>query len=155
MKITVAKNAQALLRQRHEKLLNDTRLPPSVRQMISCHMGKPWISGFWSVAIRPTGSGSKSYLDFRIGETGGAEGDAWYFPSRKWWIAHAKASHPPDGAGCDVDVHTKFLSSEGSVHEFDYATILLDGTMQILGRSDFAEECSWWTRAFGAHGGSP
>jgi hypothetical protein len=46
-------------------------------------------------------------------------------------------------------VHTKFLSSEGSVHEFDYATVFLDGTMKILGRSDFAQECFFWQRAFG------
>jgi hypothetical protein len=36
------------------------------------------------------------------------------------------------------------------VHEFDYATVLNDGTLRILGRADFVDECAWWSRAFGA-----
>jgi len=141
MRITIAKSAKKLLGQRHDKLLNDTKLDLSVRQMISAHMAKPWIPNFWSVALRPTGSGSKSYLDFPIGRT---DESTWYFPSKKWWLAHAKASHPPKGDGCDVAVHVDFLTSEGSTHEFDYATITTAGRLTILDPDDFEKECRWW-----------
>jgi hypothetical protein len=141
MRISLAKDAKKLLYARHDKLLNDTRLPLSARQMISAHMAKPWIPGFLTVAIRPTGTGSKSYLDFRIGDVDGWE---WYFPSKKWWLAHANASHPPEGAGCDVDVHVDFLTSEGATHEFDYATVSADHQLKILHPDDFEKECRWW-----------
>jgi hypothetical protein len=141
MRIAITKNAKTLFWLRHEKLLNDTKLPLSVRQMISVHMAKPWIPDFWSVAIRPTGSGSKSYLDFEIGR---ADETPWYFPSRKWWLAHAKASHPPEGKGCDVAVHVDFLTSEGKTHEFDYATITTDDRLTILHHDAFKKECRWW-----------
>src|SRR5262249_52883651 len=120
VRIEVTKTAESMLHRRHEELLNDKKIPLPVRQMISAHMAKLWIPNFWSVAIRPTHAGSKSYLDFTIGN---ALGTAWYFPSRKWWMAHAHASHPPDGTGCAVAVHVDFLTSEGATHEFDYAAI--------------------------------
>lgn len=141
MRFTETRTAQNLLHRRHEQLLNDRKLPTSARQMISAHMAKPWIRNFWSVAIRPTGSGSKSYLDFTLGH---ADGKTWYFPSKKWWLAHAHASHPPDGTGCDASVHVDFLTREGSTHEFDYATISRDGNLKILHPADFEEECEWW-----------
>jgi hypothetical protein len=95
----------------------------------------------------------QSFFDFPIGYAD--DSTLWYFPSRQWWIAHANVSHPPSGEGCDVDVHTKFLSREGSVYEFDYATILTDGTLHILRRSDFVVECDFWQRAFGARVAAP
>lgn len=124
---------------------------------MNVHFEKPWIPSFWSVAIRAPKPGSErapppardqSYFDFVIGHA--LDGSPWFFPSKQWWIAHSKVSHSPDGMGCDVDVHTRFLSSEGDVHEFDYATILTDGQMKILGRQDFVDECAFWTRAFGS-----
>lgn len=148
MRIQIAKVAPIMLTRRREELLHDSTLPLSVRGSANVHFEKPWIPNFWSVAIRAPKPGGERFFDFPIGAAD--DGMPWYFPSKEWWIAHAKASHPPDGMGCDVDVHTKFLSSAGSVHEFDYATILADGTMQILGRSGFADERAWWTRAFGA-----
>ncbi len=153
MWIQIVQVAPTLLSQRREELLHDVSLPLTVRSSANVHFTKPWIPNFWSVAIRAPKPGSESYFDFPIGYAD--DGLPWFFPSRQWWIAHAKASHPPDGMGCDVDVHTKFLSIEGDVHEFDYATILADGTMRVLGRSDFSEECTWWSRAFGARGGIP
>lgn len=153
MLIQIAQGAPALLSQRREELLHDVALPISVRGSVNVHMTKPWIPNFWTVAIRALKPGSESFVDFPIGYAD--DGTPWFFPSRQWWVAHAKASHPPDGMGCDVDVHTKFLSSEGSVHEFDYATVLTDGMMQILGRADFVDECSWWSRAFAARGAVP
>jgi len=148
MRIEIARIASSLLPQRSGELLHDASMLLSVRGMINVHLTKPWIEGFWSVAIHTPKPGSESYIDFPIGLA--EDGTSWFFPSRQWWIAHAEASHPPDGTGCDVDVHTKFLSSEGTVHEFDYASVFLDGTLKILGRSDFAEECFFWQRAFGA-----
>lgn len=153
MRMEIARIALSLVRQRRDAFLHDLSMPLSVRGMISVHMEKPWIDGFWSVAIRAPKKGSEAYFDFPIGLA--EDRSSWFFPSRKWWIAHAHASHPPDGSGCDVDVHTDFLSSDGKTHEFDYATVLQDGTMKILGRPDFAQECFFWQRAFGAPQAQP
>ena len=153
MRIQIARVAPTMVSQRREELLHDASLPLTVRGSINVHTEKPWIPSFWSVAIRAAKPGSETFFDFPIGYAD--DGTPWFFPSRQWWVAHAKASHPPDGMGCDVEMHTKFLSSEGSVHEFDYATIFTDGTMQILGRADFVDECAWWQRAFGARGAVP
>ena len=147
MRIQIAQIAVRILEQRRDALLHDASLPLSVRGMINVHLMKPWIPNFWTVAIRALKSGGESYLDFPIGYA--EDNTSWFFPSRQWWIAHAHTSHPPDGTGCDEDEHTKFLSSAGDVHEFDYGAILSDGTIMILGRADFVEECDWWMRAFG------
>ena len=141
LRIDRTRSAETMLHRRHEQLLNDRKLPLSVRQMISSHMAKPWIPEFWAVALRPTGADSKIYLDFQIGE---ADGASWYFPSAKWWLAHAHASHPPDGTGCDVGAHVDFLTREGALHEFDYATITRGGQLSILHPADFEKECEWW-----------
>jgi len=153
MRIELARIASGLLQHRREEFLHDLSLPLSVRGMIGVHMATPWIANFWSVAIRAVRLGSESYLDFPIGFA--EDGTSWFFPARQWWLAHAQSSHPPSGAGCDVDVHSKFLTSAGSSHEFDYASVFLDGRLAILGRTDFVEECSWWTRAFGVQQEAP
>jgi hypothetical protein len=147
MRIQIAKVASSILQQRRLAFMNDASLPLSVRGMINVHLDKPWIPNFWSVAIRALKPGSEAYLDFPIGYA--EDGTSWFFPSRQWWIAHAQASHPPAGTGCDVDVHTDFLSSDGKTHEFDYATVFLVGTIKILGRTDFVQECFFWQQAFG------
>jgi hypothetical protein len=147
MRIQIAQVASNILQQRRLSLVNDASLPLSVRGCVSVHLEKAWIPNFWSVAIRAPKPGSEAYFDFPIGYA--EDGTSWFFPSRQWWIAHAQASHPPVGTGCDVDVHTDFLSSEGKTHEFDYATVFLDGTIKVLGRLDFAQECFFWQQAFG------
>lgn len=146
MRIEVAQIASGLLQQRRGELMRDGSLPLPVRRMINVHLEKPWIPGFWTVALRAVKPGSERYLDFPIGVS--EDGTPWYFPSRLWWLAHAQASHPPDGSGCDAEVHAKFLSQEGTVHEFDYAAVLGDGTLKILGSADFSMECFFWHRAF-------
>jgi len=162
MRIQIAQIASSILRQRRDEFLHDASLPLPVRGMINVHLEKPWIPNFWTVAIRtpvaggesgPPPAGDQSYFDFPVGLA--EDNTVWFFPSRQWWIAHAHASHPPDGTGCDADVHTKFLSNDGDVHEFDYATIQADGTIAVLGRTDFVEECAWWTRAFGSQREQP
>jgi hypothetical protein len=155
MRIQIAKIAPQLLQQRNDEFLHDLSIPLIVRGMINVHMASAWIPDFWSVAIRAPKPGSESYFDFPIGLA--EDGTSWFFPSRQWWLAHAQMSHP-EGA-CDAEVHTKFLSSEGSVHEFDYATVVAGGELRILGRTDFVLECGFWKRAFGSapqeSGGSP
>jgi hypothetical protein len=151
MRIQIAPIAASLVSQRRDEFLHDGSLPLTVRGMINVHLEKPWIPNFWTVAIRAPKPGSEQFFDVPLGYD--EDGLSWFFPSRQWWLAHANASHLPDGMGCDVAVHTKFLSREGEIHEFDYATILTDGTLQVLGRADFAEECTWWMRAFGAREG--
>lgn len=153
MRIEVAQIATGLLQQRRGELMRDVTLPLSVRGMISVHLETAWIPDFWTVAIRAVKPGSERYLDFPIGYA--EDGTSWYFPSRLWWLAHAQASHPPDGSGCDVEVHTKFLSREGEVHEFDYAAVLSDRTLKILAGVDFARECFFWKHAFQAPAASP
>lgn len=147
MRIEIARIASSLVTQRRDEFLHDASLPLSVRGMINVHLEKPWIADYWTVALRAPKPGSEGYLDFPIGYA--EDGTSWFFPSRQWWIAHAQTSHPPSGMGCDAEVHTKFLSAEGSVHEFDYASVFLDGRINIFGRVDFVDECVWWTRAFG------
>lgn len=147
MRIQIAAFAPELVQRRQDAFLHDTSLPLSVRGCINVHLTKPWIPSFWSVAIRAPKPGSESFLDVPIGVT--EDGAPWFFPSQKWWLAHCTVSHPESGRNCDVDVHTKFLSREGAVHEFDYATVSLDGTLRVLGKVDFEEECRFWTMAFG------
>jgi len=171
MRIEIAQIASGLLRQRRDEFLHDASLPLPVRGMINVHFDSSWIPDFWSVAIRtpkpgsegtspptlnqstPPSTPNQGYFDFPIGFA--EDGTSWFFPSRQWWLAHAQVSHAPSGMGCDADVHTKFLSSKGSVHEFDYATVFLDGRLTILGRADFVEECMFWTRAFGTQKETP
>jgi|SRR6185436_6081591 len=153
MRIQIAQVAAGLFTQRRHELLNDMTIPLHVRGMTNVHLEKPWIPNFWTVAIRAIKPGSEQFLDFPIGFA--EDGTAWYFPSRQWWLAHAHASHSPDGMGCDVDVHTKFLSQEGDAHEFDYAAVLTDDTMTVLGKADFTEECRWWKLAFGDQVAAP
>src|SRR5271163_806069 len=97
MRIQIAKIAPGILRQRREEFLHDASLPLSVRGMINVHLEKPWITNFWTIAICAPKPGSESYLDFPIGFA--EDSTVWSFPSRQWWIAHAHASHPPDGTG--------------------------------------------------------
>jgi len=146
MRIEVAQVAGGLLQQRRGLFLRDETLPLSVRGMISVHLETAWIPGFWSVAIRSAQPGNKRFFDFPIGFA--EDGTAWYFPARQWWLAHAQTSHPPDGSGCDAAVHTKFLSGEGDAHEFDYAAVLVNGTLKVLGETDFQQECFFWQHAF-------
>jgi hypothetical protein len=145
MRIEVARIAAGLLQQRRGEFMHDVSLPLSVRGMISVHLETAWIPGFWSVAIRATKPNSEGYLDFPIGFA--EDGTSWFFPSRQWWLWHSALGHSDEG--CDAAVHMKYLSSEGKEHGFDYAAVLTDGSLKILTRADFEEECAWWKLAFG------
>jgi len=145
MRVEVARIAAGLLRQRRGEFMRDATLPLSVRGMINVHLEKPWIPGFWSVALRAARPGSAKLLDFPIGLA--ADGTSWFFPSRQWWLWHSAIGHPDEG--CDAAAHRKYLSSEDPEHLFDYAAVLTDGTLKILTSSDFEVESSWWKRAFG------
>lgn len=115
-----------------------SRLPESVKLMVYAHLRKPWVKNFRAIAISPL----KMYLDDYLGaDLGTTKKRRWYYPSRLWWESHAKTSHPPKGKGCDVDAHEKYLTEGG---EFLYANIFKNGSMKILGRNDFEDECDWW-----------
>jgi hypothetical protein len=147
MRIQIAAFAPELVQRRQEAFLHDTSMARSVRSCINVHLTKFWIPGFWTVALHAQKPGSESFLDVPIGVS--EDGTPWFFPSQSWWIAHANVSHSESGLGCDADVHTKFLSREGAVHEFDYATVTRDNTIHVLGRADFQTERDFWHRAFG------
>ncbi len=115
--------------------------------MVLAHLQKPWAPNFYTVVIRPAQFDTDpTFFDRPFGKALGA---SWYLPSLEWWKAHAHSSHPPNGLGCSVDVHTDFLSAEGTAHEFDYANVFQNGSLKILGRRDFSVECRWWGRYFG------
>lgn len=129
-----------------------TKMPDDARRMIWLHLTKPWIAGFKSVLISPLRSGLEDFLARRewkdepvvVTDTPGA---LWYFPSLKWWLAHARQSHK-GGAGCDVADHVAFLTAEGEDAEFAYATMTQDLQIRVLKRQDFSKECSWWADFF-------
>lgn len=131
----------------NDKLLDeieqDAELPESMKAMISLHLSKPWIPGHVSLAISPLRDGLDSYHGPEVFEWQGAP---FFFPGPKWWLAHGK-SHPPEGAGCDLKRHTEYLTPEGKSAEWAYAAILRGGSLRILNREDFKEECSVWAAA--------
>lgn len=118
---------------------------PSARRMLEIHLAKPWVRGFLSVLISPTGRGLREYLKTSVVK---GDGRTWYFPARRWWAAHAERSHPPSGAGCDVRVHYEFLAEDAPSPEFLYANLLSDGRIAVLRRRDFEKECQAWKRLF-------
>ena len=128
---------EALLRKASE----DRSIPATVRRMLEIHVRKPWVEGFKTVVLSPLGDGLEGMTDTPAFEW---EGRQWYTPSLGFWLAHAKASHPPEGRGCDPTVHVDFLTAEGRTSEFLYANLLSSGEAYILGSEDFSLECDWW-----------
>lgn len=116
----------------------------SMRAMVRLHLRKPWIPHYHSIAIMPIKDGLKEYLGKEVFEWHGA---TFFFPSMKWWRSHGERSHEPDGEGCDVAMHAAYLTPEGSDAEFAYAAVLNDGTLRILVKKDFEEECRFWELA--------
>ena len=114
-------------------------------RMILLHTQKPWIPDFLTSALSPLRGGLSPFFKEELFEIGGRH---WFYPSTLWWKAHAKASHPPDGSGCDSLVHTAFLSREGKNAEFLYSAILRDGRIIVLGGEDFLVECAFWKKNF-------
>lgn len=125
------------------EVLSNPAVSVEAKHMMFLHLQEPWTPDFRVVAITPMRRGLEEYLD---GELFSAGGNRWFFPSERWWVSHARTSHPPDGTGCDVDAHTRFLSLDGGDPEFLYGNLLYDGTFDVLGRSDFEVECDWWHR---------
>jgi len=113
----------------------------SMRTMVRLHLRKPWIPGYHSIAIMPLKPGLEAYLGRQVFEWQGA---TFHFPSMKWWRSHGERSHEPDGEGCDVDAHQAYLTPEGAGAEFAYAAVLRGGSLRILGKGDFEEECRFW-----------
>jgi hypothetical protein len=127
-----------------EALLEVARAPgctADVLRMVDAHLKKPWIVGHRAILIRPLKPRLGKF--FKAPVTRSRE-HVWYFPSTTWWMAHANASHPPKGVGCDVRVHADFLSQAGKHAEFAYASLLGDGRIHVLDQNDFLIECAWW-----------
>ncbi len=116
-------------------------LPQSVKSMVYFHIQGPWISNFLAVAIAPLRPGLEGFLHRPVFEY---EALSFHYPSMDWWLAHAKTSHPPDGAGCDIEAHVNFLTAYGADQEFVYANILKSGDVAVLERPDFEDECAFW-----------
>lgn len=128
------------------EVLSSPDISAETKQMMYLHMQEPWTPDFHVVAITPMRAGLGDYLDSELFSAGG---NRWFFPSERWWVSHGRQSHPPDGSGCDVDVHTRFLSEDGGDPEFLYGNLLWDGSFHVLGRRDFERECEWWAEHVG------
>lgn len=142
----VASRPMKLDMERLEEIVEDSvdrvrrsKMSNTAKRMVYLHMTKPWINNFAAIAISPNRDNLESFFSYPIGRY---EGRIWYYPSLKWWKAHAKTSHPPSGGGCDVSTHVEFLTGE----EFYYATIFQNGKVKILKASDFEKECEWWEK---------
>lgn len=122
------------------EISRDPSLPQSIKTMAYLHLKKSWVPGFLSVAIAPLKPGLDKFLSQAIFEY---DGLTYYFPSREWWKTHATVGHPPNGAGCDVWAHEAFLTSHGQYGEFAYVSVLRDGSVKVLDRSDFELECAF------------
>lgn len=128
-----------------EEVARASRANEATIRMVKIHVTKPWVRGFHGILLSPLRPGLGAYLKEPLAE---AEGRIWFFPSTKWWMAHAGSSHPPDGSGCDVQIHQDFLTETGKNAEFLYANVLKDRSLRVLQRPDFETECQWWARYF-------
>lgn len=118
---------------------------PNVVRMTILHMKKPWIPGQDAVILAPLRTGLGKFFRQVVARR---YGQIWYFPSATWWLAHARASHPPDGSGCNARVHADFLTKDGKNAEFLYGAFMIDGSIRVLEGEDFAVECAWWEKHF-------
>lgn len=125
----------------------DPATPQSVKTMVYLHLQKPWVPDFLAVAISPLNLGLDRYLGDAVFEYIGL---TFYYPSIDWWFAHARTSHPPDGAGCNAQAHADFLTAGGANAEFMYANVSKSGAVKVLDRSDFEEECAFWASGTGS-----
>lgn len=127
------------------RILDDPRIPDSVKGMTWLHFYKPWISGFRAVLIAPLKPGLEKHLAAPAGDW---MGRMLYVPSAEFWTAHARSSHPPMGDGCSAEAHAAFLTTEGSNREFAYYNLMRENSIRLLGPGDFEEECRYWERVF-------
>jgi hypothetical protein len=127
-------------------LLALTRLLPlsDTNKCVLLHQRyKPWLQGFRRVLIRPLRPVKAEWLGKRVR----IDGVEWRVPTRAFWIVHAKASHA-GGAGCDVAVHTAWLTATGDKAEFVYGHQTLRGDVVVEERAGFEIECNWWAQSF-------
>src|SRR5262245_48881671 len=117
-------NAQRIARLEREMLEEVAAAPGSslaIVTLVNAHFRKPWVPGHRTVLLRPLTSGLDKFFKVPVDTDDGLD---WYFPSSVWWMAHARASHPPRGLGCSVRVHVDFLTAGGRRGEFAYASLL-------------------------------
>lgn len=122
--------------------------------VIQTHKTKPWLPGFAYVLLRPLRKVKKAYLGRRVAvhlRRGGME--IWRKPTKAFWLAHARASHPKGkegyrGHGCSVDVHTSYLTKTGKNAEFMYGWVNQEGQFRVEDRESFRRECAWWAKYY-------
>ena len=124
-------------------LLLQPRLSDADRCILIHERAKPWIRGFRRVLIRPLRKVKREWL----GRPVVIRGQTWHVPTRAFWQVHCKASHD-GGAGCNVEVHTAFLTTTGKNAEFEYGYQTYQGTVVVEQRADFEKECVWWGQFF-------
>jgi hypothetical protein len=114
------------------------------------HMTKPWLGPDFVrvlIARNPDKPAPRPDKDPYLGDVGGTfDGVRFYEPSMKFWKSHCTRSHPDHGAGCDAQVHWKYLSFENGHAEFWYGNLYEDGTLRLETRKSFRRECAWWTK---------
>lgn len=124
----------------------DPSVHQSVKSMIYQHIQSLWVPGALAVVISPLSDGLDNFLKQSAFDLDGIQ---YYYPSLNFWLAHANASHPPDGIGCDAAVHAEFLTRDGSNAEFIYALATRDGNLVVQDARGFDEECAFYTAGNG------
>lgn len=123
----------------------DPNIPEPVRAMIAAHLNKEWVPGFVGVVVSPLRDGLDEFLQEHVFDL---DGRAWFYPSMKFWMAHAMTGHSPQGTSCNADAHTVFLTEQGAFRQFIYANVLEDGSVDVVGPDGFEREFSWWADNF-------
>lgn len=118
---------------------------PETIRMVELHLSKPWLRNYKAMLLSPLRPNMDRWFKVPVLKAGGR---IWYYPSTFWWTVHAKAAHPPNGAGCDPAIHARFLTESGAASEFAYATLFEDKSLDVLGARDFETECAWWEANF-------
>ena len=121
-------------------------VPQSVKSMIYQHLLSQWVPGALAVVISPLSDGLDHFLKQSAFDLDGIQ---YYYPSLNFWLAHANASHPPNGTGCDAAAHAAFLTRDGSNAEFIYALATRDGGIVVQDALGFEEECAFYNAGNG------
>jgi len=124
----------------------DPNVPQSVKSMIYQHIQSWWIPDALAVVISPLLQNLDHFLMQSAFDLNGIQ---YYYPSLAFWQAHANASHPPAGQGCDAAAHSAFLTPEGQNAEFIYAVVKRDGSIVFQDSQGFQDECEFFLAGHG------
>lgn len=119
----------------------DPSVPQSVKSMIYQHIIGFWTPDSLAVVVSPLADGLEHFLQQPVFDLDGLQ---YYYPSLKFWLAHANASHSPEGTRCSVSAHISFLTREGSNAEFIYSVVTRNGEMIVQDAERFSNECAFF-----------